>query len=97
MTRDMNIMSTVLRIIQKLVRCHKYAGLALVPYYRQLLPSLNLFKGRSRRSMAGDGAYQEDTAELIQETLEVLESTGGEDAFIHIKYMIPTYSGSFSG
>lgn len=29
--------------------------------------------------------------ELIQETLEVLETHGGEDAFINIKYLIPTY------
>ena len=29
--------------------------------------------------------------DLIGETLELLEQTGGEDAFINIKYMIPTY------
>ena len=29
--------------------------------------------------------------DLIQETLELLELHGGEDAFINIKYMIPTY------
>jgi len=29
--------------------------------------------------------------DLIQETLEYLEQTGGEDSFINIKYMIPTY------
>jgi len=29
--------------------------------------------------------------DLIQETLELFEQTGGEDAFINIKYMIPTY------
>lgn len=29
--------------------------------------------------------------ELVNETLEKLELTGGEDAFINIKYMIPTY------
>ena len=29
--------------------------------------------------------------DLVGETLEVLERTGGEDAFINIKYMIPTY------
>lgn len=27
----------------------------------------------------------------MQETLEVLEKHGGEDAYINIKYMIPTY------
>lgn len=29
--------------------------------------------------------------ELILETLQLLEMRGGEDAFINIKYMIPTY------
>lgn len=33
----------------------------------------------------------ENLADLIQETLEVLEKNGGEDAYINIKYMIPTY------
>lgn len=28
---------------------------------------------------------------LIEETLQVLEKHGGEDAFINIKYMVPTY------
>lgn len=29
--------------------------------------------------------------DLIVETLEMFEIHGGEDAFINIKYMIPTY------
>lgn len=33
----------------------------------------------------------ENLADLIQETLEILERNGGEDAYINIKYMIPTY------
>lgn len=33
----------------------------------------------------------ENVADIIQETLELLEIYGGEDAFINIKYMIPTY------
>ena len=27
----------------------------------------------------------------VQETLELFEANGGEDAFINIKYMVPTY------
>jgi Parkin co-regulated protein len=30
-------------------------------------------------------------SELIRETLEILERYGGEEAYISIKYMIPTY------
>ena len=44
----------------------------------------------------GDGIdyhqrHQENIGDLIQETLEILEKRGGPDAFINIKYMIPTY------
>ena len=60
----------------------------------QILPIINIFKnnninlgdridyGQQRRENMGD---------LINETLESLEKHGGEDAFINIKYMIPTY------
>ena len=45
---------------------------------------------------SGDGIdysqqKRENIGDLIQETLEVLERYGGEDAFINIKYMVPTY------
>ena len=45
---------------------------------------------------SGDGIEysqrkRENLGELINETLEKLEIHGGEDAFINIKYMIPTY------
>lgn len=33
--------------------------------------------------------------DLIDETLQVLERHGGEDAFINIKYMVPTYESCF--
>ena len=33
----------------------------------------------------------DNLGDLIQETLEQFEKHGGEDAYINIKYMIPTY------
>ena len=33
----------------------------------------------------------QNVGDLVQQTLELLERTGGEDAFINIKYMVPTY------
>lgn len=33
--------------------------------------------------------------DLIDETLQVLELHGGEDAFINIKYMVPTYESCY--
>uniref|UniRef100_A0A8C0D0S6 Uncharacterized protein n=1 Tax=Balaenoptera musculus TaxID=9771 RepID=A0A8C0D0S6_BALMU len=45
---------------------------------------------------SGDGIdysqqKRENIGDLIQETLEAFERSGGEDAFINIKYMVPTY------
>ena len=34
---------------------------------------------------------QDNVGELITETLELMEKHGGEDAYINIKYMVPTY------
>lgn len=93
-TRDPSIISVTLKIIQKLVMCSETIGEALVPYYRQILPIFNLFKNYNKNT--GDKIdYSQrkkgNLGDLIQETLELLETYGGEDAFINIKYMIPTY------
>lgn len=40
---------------------------------------------------------RENLGELVQETLELMEEYGGPDAYIHIKYMIPTYESMHSG
>jgi len=93
-TRNPVIVCATLKILQKLVRCHALVGEAMVPYYRQILPVLNILKplnwnsgdkidyGQQKRTNIGD---------LIDETLAEFEKTGGSDAFINIKYMIPTY------
>ncbi len=65
-----------------------------MPYYRQILPVLNLFKTMNKNQ--GDKIdYAQrkasDLGELIIETLELFEKHGGDDAFINIKYMVPTY------
>ena len=65
-----------------------------IPARRQLLPIFNIFKNNNLNT--GDGIdyhqrYHENVGDLIQETLEILEKRGGPDAFINIKYMIPTY------
>jgi hypothetical protein len=93
-TRHPDIVCTVLRVLQKLVVSGDLIGEALVPYYRQLLPVLNMFKVRNLN--IGDGIEysqrkQNNLGDLIHETLQLLEKHGGEDAFINIKYMVPTY------
>lgn len=46
-TRDPEIVAITLKILQALVSCSDTIGEALVPYYRQILPVLNLFKIRN--------------------------------------------------
>jgi hypothetical protein len=35
--------------------------------------------------------FQNNLGELINETLQILEVNGGPDAFINIRYCVPTY------
>jgi len=93
-SRDPDVIQVTLKVLQKLVTSGEMIGEALVPYYRQILPIFNLYKGHNAN--LGDkidyGQRKKvNLGELIQETLELFEQTGGEDAFINIKYMIPTY------
>eukprot|EP00403_Amphidinium_massartii_P009065 CAMPEP_0178425578 /NCGR_PEP_ID=MMETSP0689_2-20121128/28794_1 /TAXON_ID=160604 /ORGANISM="Amphidinium massartii, Strain CS-259" /LENGTH=293 /DNA_ID=CAMNT_0020047243 /DNA_START=39 /DNA_END=920 /DNA_ORIENTATION=- len=93
-TRDPDIVCTILKVLQQLVKSGDMVGEALVPYYRQILPVFNLFK--SKHNNLGDTMdyaqrKRNNLGDLIQETLELFEVTGGEDAFINIKYMVPVY------
>lgn len=93
-TRDPEIICVILNVLQLLVMCNEYAGPALVPYYRQILPVINIFYGKNVNS--GDKIYyaqrkRANIGDLIQETLELMERKGGPDAFLNIKYMIPCY------
>ena len=93
-TRDVSVVCIVLQLLQKLVVSAELVGEALVPYYRQILPILNLFKNRNLNTGDGiDYGQRKKTCvgELILETLQLMEMYGGEDAFINIKYMVPTY------
>jgi hypothetical protein len=99
-TRDQEVVVATLKVLQALVLSADMVGEALVPYYRQLLPVFNIFKhmtpnledkidyGQRKRGNIG---------ELVDETLEIFETHGGEDAFINIKYMIPTYESCMIG
>jgi len=93
-TRNPAIACRTLMILQKLVQCSDTIGEALVPYYRQILPVMNLFK--TKNANMGDAIdyaqrKQKNLGDLIQQTLELFEMHGGDDAFINIKYMVPTY------
>ena len=83
-----------LQLLQRLVLSCELAGEALVPYYRQLLPMFNLYINNNKN--LGDridyGQYHSVClGEQVLNTLALFEARGGPDAFINIKYMIPTY------
>ncbi|XP_005925705.1 parkin coregulated gene protein isoform X4 [Haplochromis burtoni] len=93
-TRNHQVMCTTVKVLQHLVMSADKVGEALVPYFRQILTVFNLFK--NKRKNLGDGIdydqlEKEDIGKLINETLQIFERYGGPDAYINIKYMIPTY------
>ncbi|CAB4060608.1 Parkin coregulated gene protein,Parkin coregulated gene protein homolog [Lepeophtheirus salmonis] len=93
-TRCPQVMCRTLKALQQLIKSGDYVGQALVPYYRQLLPIFSLFKNKNVNigdSIDYHQRFEENLGDLIQETLELMERRGGPDAFINIKYMIPTY------
>jgi hypothetical protein len=93
-TRDLDIIAVCLKFLLKLLTCHAEIGKYLVPYYRQLLPILNIMKGVNKNigeKMEYNQRKGLNISDLIGETLNLMETTGGDDAFINIKYMVPTY------
>lgn len=93
-TRDVDVIAIVCKVLLKLLTQHPSVGRHLVPYYRQLLPVFNLLKLKNLN--IGDKIeYGQqkglNISDLMDKLLNLMEKTGGDDAFINIKYMIPTY------
>ena len=102
-TRIKDVVNKTLKILQLLVQ-HKdgddpdrlLVGQAMVPYYRQILPVMNILASTDNNKLRSDAIdysqrKRKNISDLIGETLALFEKTGGEDAFINIKYLIPTY------
>lgn len=91
-TRNPTVIMATLSAIRQMVVAGPCIGRSLVPYFRQILPVCNLM--RERNVNIGDRI--EFTAggtvgDHVEQTLQLLERCGGADAFINIKYMVPTY------
>ncbi|XP_058498297.1 parkin coregulated gene protein-like [Solea solea] len=98
-TRNPQVICTTLKALQHLVMSADMVGKALVPYFKNVLPIFNLFKNKNIST--GDGIdYSQrkgqNIGDLIQETLEIMERYGGDDAFVNIKHMVPTYESCMS-
>ena len=79
-TRDPDIIGVMLKVIQKLVLSGDMIGEALVPYYRQILPIFNIFRNCNKNigdKIEYDQRKKINLGDLISETLELLEQTGG--------------------
>jgi hypothetical protein len=95
-TKNRTTIARVLEVLMQLVHCAPHVGEALVPYYRLLLPVFNTVLLLEPRRSMGDGIdygqqKRENLVDLVNETLEQLEATGGATAFLNIKYLVPSY------
>ena len=86
-TRSKDIICETLECLKHLVTCGDLIGEALVPYYRQLLPIMNIFVTQTPNT--GDKIdyaqrKNRDMGVLINDSLQMLETNGGEDAFINM-------------
>ncbi|XP_065368176.1 parkin coregulated gene protein homolog [Calliphora vicina] len=94
-TRDKKIIIGALKVLQLMVLVGPCVGQALVPYYRQLLAVCNLYKNINvNLGNFIDPDRDCRIADVIEDTLNILEHCGGPNAFINIKYMVPTYESS---
>ncbi|XP_053955526.1 parkin coregulated gene protein homolog [Anastrepha ludens] len=94
-THDKRIIISALKVLQTMVLVGPCVGQALVPYYRQLLAVCNLYKNINVNLGSGvDPDRSRRIGDVIEDTLSLLETCGGANAFINIKYMIPTYESS---
>jgi len=92
-SKDEEVIGITLKILQKLVRSGDLIGEALVPYYRQILPILNMYKNKNT-NLGDHIEYSQRKrlciGDLIIETLEAFEETGGE-VFIYIFFNFIIY------
>ncbi|KAL5291605.1 hypothetical protein ACFFRR_010804 [Megaselia abdita] len=91
-TNNKKIIVTAFKVLQLMVLLGPCVGRALVPFYRQLLPVCNLFKQINVNLGSGvDNQRDDRIGDVIEDTLQILERCGGPEAYINIKYLIPTY------
>jgi Parkin co-regulated protein len=68
-----------MEIVKLMINLDEKLGIEIVPFFRTLLAGLAVFA--NTKELAGE----------IEDFLRFLERNGGEEAFVNIKYMIPSY------
>ncbi len=84
-------MKHLYRIIVKFYRYLIYLKIGIVSRFFLFSLDFSFFKANLGDGIEYGQQRRENIGDLINETLEAFERHGGEDAFINIKYMIPTY------
>jgi Parkin co-regulated protein len=80
MTRDEDLLVMTTKFVKQLTEANRFTGPALVPYYRQILPYFNQYYKKNKNTadkFEYDQRYQFNLGDVIAETLEALEKTGG--------------------
>jgi len=95
-TKHPSVVLAIVNILKQLCTVHPACGPLLIPHYRQLLGILNLFYCKGGKNLGDAMDYKQfspdDLVVPIAELLEMMERTGGKDAFVNIKFNIPTYT-----
>ena len=94
--RERSCVCAALRLLTLLLQAEPRAGLALRPYYKQLLPTLGAYKTCGRQPSLGDELeYSQhrhiNVESLIDDCLHEMERCGGPGAGDLVKSFVPTF------
>lgn len=81
MTKDPDILVLTIKFLKQLTEANRFTGPSLVAYYRVILPTFNQYYKRNKNTadkFVYDQRQNLNIGEVIAETLEALETTGGE-------------------
>ena len=98
-TKNPDVVLRIINILKQLCTVHPSCGPRLIPHYRQILGILNLFYQKPGKSLGDAMDYKQfksdDLVVPIAEVLNMMEGCGGPNAFVNIKFMVPTYTSAF--
>lgn len=83
-TKDEDILILTIKFIKQLTEANRFTGPSLVPYYRVLLPSFNQYYKKNKNTsdkFVYDQRQNLNMGEVIAETLDALDTTGGPVEF----------------
>ena len=93
-SKNSQIVIRGLKVMQTLLQTNKRTAELMIPFYKNLLPAFNRHIHHNL-NLGDHTEYSQkkrvNVSDLMIETLNIMESNGGPDAFANIKYMLPLY------